>query len=75
MTKKFVAEEVKPTAMYLLNACVSDEYSEQLWGVLGNDIIDDVWGHSGIQDGEMFSDSDVRYAIGRVLCDRFGVEG
>lgn len=74
MDKSFVAKEVKPTALYLLNACVSDDYSEQLWDVIGKDVIEDVWECSGIQDGEMFSDTDVRYAIGRVLCDLLGVE-
>lgn len=70
MDRQFVATEVKPTALDLLGACVSDDYAEKLWDFIGEDVIEDVWECSGIQSGTMFSDTDVRYAIGRALFDR-----
>lgn len=70
MDRQFVAAEVKPTALDFLSACVTDDYAEKLWDFIGEDVIEDVWECSGVQSGMMFSDADVRYAIGRVLLDR-----
>lgn len=72
--KAIVAMEVKGTAMYFLDAFVSKDYARRVWDAIGEDVVEDVWECSGVQAGEMFSDSDVRYAIGRVLCDRLNAD-
>jgi hypothetical protein len=63
-------KEVKSIAIYLLNGCVSDEYAETLWELIEEDVCDNVYECSGYEEDEIFNDSDVRYAIGRILIER-----
>lgn len=65
--------DVESTALHLLGLCVSDDYAADIWSRIKDDVVADVYECSGYQAGEGFSDSDVRFAIGRALCDRIGV--
>lgn len=68
--RAFFENEIKATALHLLKQAVSADYAEELYALIGDDVIDDVLTCSGIEDDQCFSDSDVRFAIGRTLIDK-----
>lgn len=67
---ELLAAEIADCATDLLIRAVSDEYARSLWEQIGSAVTDDVVVCSGISNGEGFSETDVKYALGRVLLDR-----
>lgn len=65
--------EIEQVALQTLTICTSD-YAARIWENIGNDVISDVVECSAICDEGYFSDGDVVLAIGRVLCNRLGIE-
>lgn len=54
----------------ILKSSVSDEYA----GWIMNNIIGDVMEDVEVCADENYNEDDIRLAIGRVLCDRFGIQ-
>lgn len=55
---------------FLLKDAIPDDYR----GYVVNEILSDVCEDIDASADEEFSDGDVRLALGRVLCDRLGIE-
>lgn len=63
--------QIQLTLRSLLGAAISDDYVNDII----NDIIDDVYEDvATCADQEKWNEDDVRLAVGRVLCDRLGIE-
>lgn len=60
----------------VLSRSVSKDYATAL---MGNEefldyVIDDIKLTSGYEDEGIYSDADIKYAIGRAICWKFGIE-
>lgn len=63
--------QIQLTLRSLLCIAISDDYVNDII----NDIIDDVYEDvATCADQENWNEDDVRLAVGRVLCDRLGIE-
>lgn len=65
-----IAEIIKS----LLKITVGDDYVENIFDSVFEDVKEDVFTSSDYQNSGAFNDDDVRMAIGRVLSKRLGVE-
>lgn len=65
------AEEIRAKMDELLEPAVSDDYRKYIVSALFGDVLEDVMVSSGYPE---WNDFDVKFAIGRVLCDRLGIE-
>lgn len=60
----------KTVCMDILRESISDDYVAYIYTAISGDLIDDVEATS--DDG--YNNDDIRFAIGRVLCNRLGIE-
>ena len=66
-----MAEEIRAKMNQLLEPAVADDYRKEIVSALLGDVLEDVEVASEYPE---WNDFDVRFAIGRVLCDRLGIE-
>lgn len=64
------AEEIRAKVNEMLEPAVADDYRKDIVSAILGDVIDDVEVCSEYPE---WNDFDIRYAIGRVLCDRLGI--
>ena len=64
--------KIETAAKQLLKISTSD-YATQIWKNIGIEMVADVLECSAVGEGR-FSDDDVRFAVGRVLCRRLGIK-
>ena len=62
-----LADDVKVLALPLINWATTHEYASDLWERIARDVVEDVREATDYEHGEGFNETDVRYAIGRVL--------
>lgn len=64
---------ITDVAMKILKESVLG-YRFDIWNVISQEVISDVFKNSGICYGYGFSSSNVKKAIGRALCKHIGIE-
>lgn len=60
-------EDIMQIAEQLIRNCCSSEYSREILEIIGDDIYEDVALCSGIKDEDVYTDDDIRFAIGRAI--------
>ena len=66
--EKFV-DELEP----ILRQSISDEYTERIADKIADEVAWDIYFTRDVGDSH-FNGDDIKLAIGRVICNRFGIE-
>lgn len=68
---EYAVDELKDNITYILEKSVTKDYAERLMNLIFDDVREDLEDTSDLDHG-VYTDSDIKYAIGRVLLKQYG---